>query len=706
VAETMDNRHLFEQLVSEISVRLIRIAPDRVDEEIHSALEEIREFFSVDRCGLMENDHDKRAWQITHYAFHPDIQTLPVNEPLPRKLFPWVYDQLVKQHRVVEFSSTDQLPREAGVDKATYHEWGIQSVLALPIMVDGEIDYNMVITADRHAFAWPEVHIPRLRLLGEVLVKSLVLARSQISLAVQRQFETLVSSISAGFLLIQPDSAENRVDGFLEKITDFFDVDHCSLVLFSGDGTSIVETHEYDRSGSVFPGVSLWKTKMPWYTSQLVKGESIQVNGLDDLPDNATKERRFLSDNQIQSIFSVPVKINSNLFGVCTVSCRAADRIRQQQEMIKRFRFIAELLVTGIARKHVDDQLRERMLEIEGYKDRLEAENIHLKKKIFSQQASHEIVARSKAMKTLLLRAEQVASMDTTVLVLGETGVGKELLARELHRLSKRRDLPLVTVNCASLPPSLIEGELFGREKGAYTGALTRMMGRFEAADKATLFLDEIGELPKEIQSKLLRVVEQGQFERLGSNKTLQVDVRLIAATNRNLDQEVAEGNFRNDLYYRLNVFPIQIPPLQERTEDIPPLVWSFIREFEKKMGKRIEQVTDACMKALMDYDWPGNIRELKNVIEHAMILAHSRILSVLPPFKQSLDDGPGRIRLEEVERDHVIKILRETGWRISGPQGAAQVLGMKRTTLQSRIKKLGIRRPQGVGKHDGNGVQ
>jgi formate hydrogenlyase transcriptional activator len=701
----MDKRHLFEQLVSEVSARFIRIAPDRVDGEIYSALEEIREFFSVDRCGLMEIDHDKREWQITHFAFHPDIQTLPVNEPLPRELFPWVYDQLVEENRVVVFSSTDQLPREAGVDKATYHEWGIQSVLALPIMVDGSIDYNMVITADRHAFAWPKIRIPRLRLLGEVLVKALVLARSQMTSAVRQQFEILVSNISAGFLLIQPGSVENHLDECLEKVTAFFGFEYCSLVLFSGAGTLIVENHKYPRSGSALPGVSLWKTKMPWYTSQLVKGESILVNGLDALPDNATKERRFLSDNHIQSIFSVPVKINSDLFGVCTLSCRIADRIRQQ-EMVKRFRFIAELLVTGIARIHVTEQLRERVLEIQGLKNQLEAENIHLKKKIFSQQASNEMVAKSKTMKTLLSRVKQVASMDTTVLVLGETGVGKEVFARELHRLSKRRDRPLVTVNCAALPPSLIESELFGREKGAYTGALTRMMGRFELADKATLFLDEIGELPREIQSKLLRVIEQGQFERLGSNTTLQVDVRLIVATNRNLDQEVAEGNFRNDLYYRLNVFPIKIPPLRERTEDIPPLVWSFIREFEKKMGKRIEHVNDSCMKALMDYDWPGNVRELRNVVEHAMILADSRVLSVLPPLKRFLDDGPGRMRLEEVERDHIIKILRESGWRISGPQGAAQVLGMKRTTLQSRIKKLGIRRPQGAGKHDGNGVQ
>ena len=236
-----------------------------------------------------------------------------------------------------------------------------------------------------------------------------------------------------------------------------------------------------------------------------------------------------------------------------------------------------------------------------------------------------EIVGRSQAMKRILAQVEQVARTDATVLIEGETGTGKELLARAVHRLSARKDRSLVTVNCASLPPTLIESELFGREKGAYTGALTRMTGRFEVADGATLFLDEIGELPQDVQAKLLRVLEEGRFERLGSTKPLKVDLRIIAATNRDLARDVEQGKFRKDLYYRLNVFPIAVPPLRERPEDIPLLVWAFVRQYEKKMGKRIDHIPRKSMEDLQHYPWPGNARELRNVVEHAMIVSSGK---------------------------------------------------------------------------------
>ena len=296
-------------------------------------------------------------------------------------------------------------------------------------------------------------------------------------------------------------------------------------------------------------------------------------------------------------------------------------------------------------------------------------------------------------MKKILAQAEQVAVTDSTVLILGETGTGKELLARAIHNVSGRKDRPMITVNCASLPPALIESELFGRERGAYTGALTKMLGRFEIADGSTLFLDEIGELPLELQSKLLRVLEEGKFERLGSTKTVHVNVRIIAATNRDIGQDVAKGKFRKDLYYRLNVFPISIPPLRDRLEDIPLLVWAFIKEFEKKVGKRIDSVPRKSMEALQHYSWPGNVRELRNVIEHAMIVSGGRTLTVsVPQFASS--ETPEISNLENIERSHLLSVLNKTNWRIAGKGGAAEVLGLKRTTLQSLMKRLGITRP------------
>jgi transcriptional regulator with GAF, ATPase, and Fis domain len=251
----------------------------------------------------------------------------------------------------------------------------------------------------------------------------------------------------------------------------------------------------------------------------------------------------------------------------------------------------------------------------------------------------------------------------------------------------------MITVNCASLPPTLIESELFGRERGAYTGALTKMVGRFEVADGSTLFLDEIGEFPLELQSKLLRVLEQGEFERLGSTKSLHVNVRVIAATNRDIGQEGPEGKFRKDLYYRLNVFPISILPLRERPEDIPLLVWAFIKEFEKKVGRRIESIPRKSMEALQRYSWPGNVRELRNVIEHAMIVSSGRTLVVRIPQIVS-SEAREALDLEAVERKHLLEVLKKTNWRVAGKGGAAEILGLKRTTLQSLMKRLGITRP------------
>jgi transcriptional regulator with GAF, ATPase, and Fis domain len=297
-------------------------------------------------------------------------------------------------------------------------------------------------------------------------------------------------------------------------------------------------------------------------------------------------------------------------------------------------------------------------------------------------------------MKNIISLARQVAGTNSTVLILGETGTGKELLARAIHDLSARNSRPLITVNCASLPPTLIEAELFGREKGAYTGAVSRMIGRFELADGSTIFLDEIGELPLELQAKLLRVMEDGIFQRLGTPTPIKVNIRIIAATNRNLFEEVKEGRFRSDLYYRLNVFPIHIPPLRERPEDITPLVWAVVREFQEKMGKTIDHITKSTMNALTAYHWPGNVRELRNVIERAMIISHGATLEVHLPELETGQKGSHGKALRDLEREQILAVLADTKWKIGGKGGAAELLDLKRTTLQAKMMKLGIRRP------------
>ena len=307
------------------------------------------------------------------------------------------------------------------------------------------------------------------------------------------------------------------------------------------------------------------------------------------------------------------------------------------------------------------------------------------------------IVGESDPLRYVMFRIDQVASTDATVLLCGETGTGKELLARAIHRRSLRRGRPFVVVNCAAMPATLIESELFGRERGAFTGAHTSQVGRFELATKGTIFLDEIGELPLEVQPKLLRVLQEGQVERLGNPRTVDVDVRVIAATNRDLSEEVREGRFRRDLYYRLNVFPITLPTLRQRRSDIPLLVWHLVDRLGRTLRKKIDSIPDDVMEALRNHDWPGNIRELENVLQRALIVSRGSTLSLNEAWQPALETplaGTSAI-LTDVERRHIVRILDDVRWRIEGGGGAAQILGMKPSTLRSRMLKLGIARPR-----------
>jgi len=341
-------------------------------------------------------------------------------------------------------------------------------------------------------------------------------------------------------------------------------------------------------------------------------------------------------------------------------------------------------------RKRAEEALRKSHTEIEQLKDRLQSESEYLREEIKLTHSHKKIIGESEAIKNVFVQIEQVAPTESSVLMTGETGTGKELIAQAIHNFSKRKDRVMVKVDCASLPSALVESELFGRQKGAYTGALTSQVGRFEVADGSSIFLDEIGELLPELQVKLLRVLQEGEFERLGSPKTIRVNVRVIAATNRDLSAEVRKGNFREDLYYRLNVFHIEVPPLRERLNDIPLLVWTFANEFAGKMDKKIQTVPKSTMEALQRYHWPGNVRELRNVIEHAVIVSTSDMLKVKLP--QDPRGVTSRIlTLKDAERQHITKVLERTNWRIKGPHGAAELLGLKPSTLYTRMNKLGI---------------
>jgi transcriptional regulator with GAF, ATPase, and Fis domain len=376
---------------------------------------------------------------------------------------------------------------------------------------------------------------------------------------------------------------------------------------------------------------------------------------------------------------------------------KAKNELEQRvEERTAELRTAIEQLEREIEeRVQAEKSLSEALSEIRQLKDRLETENIYLRHEIKMKHQFGNIIGKSDGIKYVLYRAEQVAPTNTTVLILGETGTGKELIAGAIHNMSPRKDRAMITVNCAALPANLIESELFGREKGAFTGADTLQIGRFEVANGSTLCFDEIGELPLEMQAKLLRAIQHSEFERLGSSRTIKVDVRIVATTNRNLEEAVRKGWFRQDLYYRLNVFSITVPPLRQRQTDIPLLVQDFIERFARKLGKQITSIHKETMKILQNYQWPGNVRELESVIERAAILCTGPVLhltdklDIAPPLSSSTTKT-----LEETERNQILTILSDTRWRIEGNNGAAEILGLNPSTLRSRMRKLGIHRP------------
>jgi formate hydrogenlyase transcriptional activator len=395
-----------------------------------------------------------------------------------------------------------------------------------------------------------------------------------------------------------------------------------------------------------------------------------------------------LLDEGVKTLCSAPLLSHDGALGALNVGRRREDAFAQDD--VDLLGQVAQQIAIAVENALAYKQIAE-------LKDKLNTEKLYLEGEIQSEHNFEEIIGESTALKGVLKQVEIVAPTDSTVLILGETGTGKELLARAIHNRSGRRERTFVKMNCAAIPTGLLESELFGHERGAFTGAIAQKMGRFELAHGGTLFLDEVGDIPLELQSKLLRVLQEQEFERLGSTKTVKVNVRLIAATNRDLSRMVADKEFRSDLYYRLNVFPIVSPPLRDRRDDIPLLMRYFAQKYARRMNKQITTIPSEAIRALSDYVWPGNVRELENFIERAVILSQGAQLQLpvaeLRMPKEVASDGVAT--LAAAERDHIQRALREANWTIGGPGGAAAKLGMKRTTLQSKMQKLGISRPQ-----------
>jgi formate hydrogenlyase transcriptional activator len=523
--------------------------------------------------------------------------------------------------------------------------------------------------------------------------------------------EHFVTELSTRFTGLPTERIDEEIERGLRLLVEFLDTDRSTLSEFSPDGTSFTHVAAWARPGFTPYLTEDVQAELPWYHAKVVQGETLRFERFpDDLPAEAVHEQEMVRRTGLKSNLTVPIMVGGRRALVL-----ATGAIREfrawPDEVVERVRLVGQILASGLHRKRVESELRTAVAaleraraaleghleEIRQLKERLEAENVYLRTEARREAGFEAIVGQSPPILDVLARVAQVAPTDSSVLLLGETGTGKELLAQAIHDKSPRRSAPLVTVNCAALPPHLIESELFGHEKGAFTGATAAKGGRFELADGGTLFLDEIGELSADLQVKLLRFLQHGEFERVGSTRTRKVDVRIVAATNRDLTQAMADGRFRTDLYFRLSVFPVQVPPLRDRREDIPLLVWACINRRQARLGRHIERVPKRAMEALRAYAWPGNVRELENVIERALILSTGSTLrfeETLGAAARGATAQPSLERLDHVERAHIRRVLGECGWKIAGKGHAAQTLGLHPNTLRSRMQKLGISRP------------
>jgi transcriptional regulator with GAF, ATPase, and Fis domain len=513
---------------------------------------------------------------------------------------------------------------------------------------------------------------------------------SELALQEQLKFETVLAGLLTTFIDIPPARLDGQIIEAQKRICETLGLDCSTLGHATAEGDDSIVTHSWAVEGFNV-GRRFSKQEFPWVMRMLLDGQSLSFTRVGDMPEEAAKDKETMGQNGLKSFVAFPLAVRGEVLGgVAFISLRAERE--WPAPLLEQLGIAAQVLANAISRAQADEKLRQAYKEIEELKQRIEKENLYLREEVKLEHHYNEVIGDSPGIRRVLKQVEQVAPTDSTVLVLGETGTGKELIARAIHEHSRRKGRVMVKVNCAALPASLIESELFGREKGAFTGALTRGIGRFELANGSTIFLDEVGELPVELQSKLLRVLQEGEFERLGAPHTVKVDVRVIAATSKNLHQAVREGKFREDLFFRLNVFPITIPPLRERREDIPPLVWHFVTELSQRMGRSIETIQGSTMEAFKSYYWPGNVRELRNVVERSLITSTSKVFRANLPNVETSTSAHCQT-CEEVERNHILHVMEVVGWRIRGEGGGAQILDLKPTTLESRMQKLGISR-------------
>jgi len=678
------------QISSELITPFITMSIEQIDSEIWECLRKIVKTLDIDRGFVAQSSVAEKRMVCTH--FYDTLQSKPAVIQSEIRI-PLRVQEKMERRECFAFSNVTDLPAADKQSKAYFKSVGSKSHLSIPLEIDGAVIGCLTLETTRSAIVWHETVLSILKPLADVFALSIERKRRKLDFIEKMRFETLLVDLSARFVSLDTSEVDQAINQAFEMFGNLFSLDRCGLLEFQEDDKRVLITHAWYKAGKEpISGAINLALLWPWsYERLFIHGENVVMTTLSDLPPEAEKDRESFTSMGVRSSLSIPLSLGRKVRYVIAFNTMDVER-RWAEDYFPRLRLMGEVLINALARKRNEEQLTRSFEEISELKDKLQDEADFLRSEIRSCRNREEIIGQSEALSKVLVQAEQVAPTNSTVLICGETGTGKELIAQAIHDMSLCRDKIMVRVNCASLPASLVESELFGREKGAYTGALTRQIGRFEIADGSTIFLDEIAELPLELQAKLLRVLQEHTFERLGSPRTIQVNVLVIAATNRNIQEEVKKGNFRADLYYRLNVFPITVPPLRERVDDIPMLVWAFVNEFCEKMGKQLYKISKRDMEALQRYSWPGNVRELRNIIEHAVIVSTAGTLQIKLPQGAEAAECDWAKTLEEIESQHILAVLRHTGGRIKGEGGAASILGLIPSTLNSRMKKLGIR--------------
>lgn len=640
----LEDRLRFETFISDLSARFVRLPSSKVNQEIDHALREVTEFFHAHRCGLLEVSGDLKMARITHAWYAEGVRRVLPDTNCAQG-HAWSFDRLVKQKQAVSFNDLSDLPPEAASDLPAYEASGVCSSLMIPLFTGEAVRHIVVLQTMAGGGALAKEYIPRLQLLAEILVNAVGRKNADDALREsEARLSLAAASAQAALWTVEAETGHVWCTDQGRELLGFTPSDEITF------DRILQVVHPDDRS-------RIREIVAQAYATRNEASGEFQIV----LPGGNVRWIAFRGRAQYTSA-GAPLRLMG-----CSIDISK--------------------------RKHADEELRNALDEVRQLRDQLQHENMHLRQEVKQLCGHSRIVGQSAAIRGALAQVEQVAPTPSTVLLLGETGTGKELFASAIHELSSRKSRLMIRMNCAAIPAPLIESELFGREKGAYTGAVSKQIGRFEMAHGSTLFLDEIGDLPMDIQVKLLRVLQEKSLERLGNPRPIAVDVRIIAATNKDLEKAVHDGKFREDLYYRLNVFPITVPPLRDRREDIPLLTWAFVEEFATMLGKHVDAIPQSTMDILVRYSWPGNIRELRNVIERAMILATDSKLRVQVPNGTN-GKSLQMFALEDVERKHFLSVLDMTGWRVRGKNGAAEILGLRPTTLASRMAKLGIKRP------------